>query len=141
MFCSWMTSSSYLGVSFLLGGIYFLDTLLDKSDTFLNLGFWERLNRRPSEIIRSAIAIVRRVSLDVTNSWEFPSKPKTSDPFEKLLKLLSDYIFDAEDNPEITYELVSFDEVIILELRWMLDLMAEDDLFCILVMDDFILSE
>ena len=37
--------------------------------------------------------------------------------------------------PEITDELVSFDEVIILELRWMVDLMAEDDLFCILVMD------
>ena len=51
----------------MLGGIYVLETFLDNSSTFLNLGFWARLKGRPSEIIRSAIAIVRRVSLEVIN--------------------------------------------------------------------------
>ena len=70
-----------------------------------------------------------------------PSIPKISEPFEKLLELLSDDIFNAEEKPEITDELVSFDEVIFLELRWIVDSMAADDLFCILVMDALILSE
>ena len=70
-----------------------------------------------------------------------PSIPKTSEPFEKLLELLSDDIFETEDKPEITYELLSFYEVILLELRWMVDLMAANDLFCRLVMDALIFSE
>ena len=70
-----------------------------------------------------------------------PSTPKISEPFEKILELLSDDIFDAEVNPEITDELVSLDEVILLELQWMLDSMAADDLFCRLVMDAIIFSE
>ena len=70
-----------------------------------------------------------------------PYIPKISEPFEKILELLSDDIFDAEEKPEITDELVSFDEVILLELRWMVDLMAADDLFCRLVMDALIFSE
>ena len=48
------------------------------------------------------------------NFRELPSIPKTSEPFEKLLELLSDVIFDAEVKPDITDELVSFDGVIIL---------------------------
>ena len=39
-----------------------------------------------------------------------------SKQFEKLLELLSDDIFDAEEKPDITDELVPFDEVILLEL-------------------------
>ena len=35
-----------------------------------------------------------------------PSIPKTSEPFEKLLELLSCFIFDAEMEPEISDELV-----------------------------------
>ena len=70
-----------------------------------------------------------------------PSIPKTSEPFEKLLELLSVVIFDAEVKPEISDELVSFDEVILLELRWMVDSMAADELFCRLVMDALIFSE
>ena len=89
----------------------------------------------------SAIAIVRRILLEVITFWEFPSIPKTSEPFEKLLELLSDDIFDAEEKPEITYELVSFDEVILLEIQWMVDLMAADYLFCRLVMDAIIFYE
>ena len=61
-----------------------------------------------------------------------------SEPFEKLLEVLSDDKFDAEDKSDITDELVSFDEVIILELQWMVDSMAADDLFCRLVMDALI---
>ena len=106
IFCLWITSSSSLDMRFLLGGIYVLEKFLDNSSTFLNLGFWERLKGRPSEIIRSAIAIVRRVSLEVINFWELPSIPKTSEPFEKLLELLSCFIFDAEMEPEISDELV-----------------------------------
>ena len=66
---------------------------------------------------------------------------KTSEPLEKLLELLSVVIFDADVKPEISYELVSFDEVILLELLWMLDSMAADDLFCRLVMDALIFYE
>ena len=141
MFCSWITSSSSLDIRFLLGGIYVLETFLDKYSTFLNLGFWEILKGRPSEIIRSAIAILRQLSLEVINFWELPSIPKTSEPFEKLLELLSDDIFDAEEKPDIKDELVSFNEVIHLELQWMVDLMAEDELFCRLVMDALIFFE
>ena len=127
-------------MSFLLGVIYVLKIFLDNSSTILNLGSWERLKGKPSDIIRSSIAIVRRVSLEVINFWEFPSIPKTSEPFENLLGLLSDDIFDAEEKPEITNELMSFDVVIFLELRWMLDSMAADDLFFRLVMDALIFS-
>ena len=67
--------------------------------------------------------------------------PKTSEPFEKLLELLSYDIFDAEEKPDIIDELVSFNEVINLELQWMVDLMAEDELLCRLVMDALIFSE
>ena len=70
-----------------------------------------------------------------------PSIPKISEPFEKLLELLSDDILDAEEKLDITDELVSFDEVILLELRWMVDLMAADDLLCRLVMDALIFSK
>ena len=80
----------------------------------MNLGFWARLKRRPSEIIRSAIAIVRWVSLEVINFWELPSNPKIGVPFETLLEVLSNDKFDAEEKPEIKDELVSFDEVIVL---------------------------
>ena len=69
-----------------------------------------------------------------------PSIPKISEPFEKLLEVLSDDIFDAEEKPEITDELVSFDEVILLELLWMVDLMAADELFYRIVMDTLIFS-
>ena len=123
-----------------MGVIYVLKIFLDNSSNFLNIGFWARLKGRPFEITRSAIAIVRRVSLEVINVWEFPSIPKTSEPFENLLGLLSDDIFDAEEKTEITDELVSFDEVILLELLWIVDLMAADDLFFRLVMDAFIFS-
>ena len=85
-----------------MGGIYVFKTFLDNSSTFLNLGFWERLKGRPSEIIRSAIAIVRRVSLKVISFWELPSIPKISVPFETLLEVLLNDKFDAEEKPEIT---------------------------------------
>ena len=58
-----------------------------------------------------------------------------------LLEVLSNDTFDAEEKPEITDELVSFDEVIILELQQMVDSMAADDLLCRLVMGDLIFSE
>ena len=124
-----------------MGGIYVLETFLDNSSTFFNIGFWSILKGGPSDIIRSDMAIVRRVLLEVTKFWEFPSIPKTSEPFGKLLDLLSDVIFDAEVKPKIPYELVEFNEVILLELRWMVDLMEWDDLFCRLVMDALIFSE
>ena len=66
---------------------------------------------------------------------------KISEPFETFLELLSDDIFDAGEKPEITEKLVSFDEVMTLELQWMVDLIAEDDLFCRLLMDALIFSE
>ena len=83
----------------------------------MNIGFWARLKGRSFEIIRSDIAIVRQLSLEVISFLELPSIPKTSQPFEKLLELLSVVIFDAEVNSEILDELVSLDEVILLELR------------------------
>ena len=65
MFCSRVTPSSSLDVSFLLVGIYALETFLDNTSTFLNLSFLARLKEMPSEIIRSALKIVRRVQLEV----------------------------------------------------------------------------
>ena len=59
----------------------------------------------------------------------------------KNLEVLSDDKFDAEEKPYITDELVSFDEVLLLELRWMVDSMAADDLLCRLVMDALIFSK
>ena len=79
----------------MLGGIYILGKSLDNSSTFLKHGFWVILKGRPSEILRSGIAIVRQVSLEVINFCELPSIPKTSEAFEKLIELLSDDIFDA----------------------------------------------
>ena len=58
-----------------------------------------------------------------------------------IFELLSDDIFFAEEKPGITDELVSFDEVLLLEVRWMVDSMAADDLFCRLVMGSLIFSE
>ena len=48
-------------MSFVLGGIHILETFLDKLITFFNIGFWERLKGRPSDIIRSDMEIGRRV--------------------------------------------------------------------------------
>ena len=70
-----------------------------------------------------------------------PSIPKISVPFETLLEILSNDKFYAEEKPEITDELLSFYEVILLELRWMVDSMAADELFCRLVMDALIFSK
>ena len=70
-----------------------------------------------------------------------PSIPKISEPYENFLEVLSEDKFNAEEKPEITYELTSFDEVILLELRWTVDSMAADELFCRLVMDAIIVSK
>ena len=70
-----------------------------------------------------------------------PYIPKISEPFEKLLEILSDDKLDAEEKPEITDELVSFDEVILLELLWMVDSMVADELLCRLVMNALTFSE
>ena len=141
MFCPWITSSSYLDMQFLWGGIYVLETFLDNSSTFLNIAFGERLKERPSEIMISTMEIVRWVSLEVINFLSLPSIPKTSEPFEKLCELLSVVIFDVEVKPKISDELVSFDEVILLGLRWMVYLVAADKLFCKLAMGALIFSE
>ena len=106
-----------------------------------DIGFRERIKGRPSEIIIYTMAIVRRLSLKVINFWEFSSIPKTSEPFEKNLELLLDVIFDAEMKPENSDELMSLDEVILLELRWIVDYMVADELFCRIVMDALIFSE
>ena len=55
---------------------------------------WKRSLTNPvlkgwaSEIIRSTMAILRRVLLEIINFSELPSIPKTSEPSEKLLDLL-----------------------------------------------------
>ena len=79
--------------------------------------------------------------MDVIDYWELKPLPKTGEPFEKPLELLSVVIFDAEMKPDISDKLVAFDEVILLELRCMVYLMAADDLFCKFEMDAFMFSE
>ena len=49
VFCSWIISSSSLDISFLVGLIQVLETFLANYSTFLNLGFWSGLNKRPSQ--------------------------------------------------------------------------------------------
>ena len=85
--------------------------------------------------------VVRGVSLEVIDFWEFPSIPKISEPFEKNIELILDVIFDAELKPEILDELLSFDEVILLGLWCMVALMTADDFFCRLVINYLIFSE
>ena len=58
-----------------------------------------------------------------------PSIPKISEPFEKLLELLSHDIFDAEEKPDITDGLMLIYEVILFEILSMVDLMETDNLF------------
>ena len=118
-----------------------MKTFLTKSSTFLNLGYWEILKERSSEIIISAMEIVIWVSLELIYFWEFPSIPKLIEPYETFLELISGFIFDAELRVEISDILFSFDEVIILELRCMVDSMAENDLFCKLEVYALIYSE
>ena len=103
-----------------------METFHDNSSTFLNLGFSERLNGRPFDIIEYSFAIVKQVLLEIISSCEFPSIPNISENFEKLLELLADVIFDAKVKPDITDELVSLDEMVLLELLLMVDLMPED---------------
>ena len=126
---------------FLLGVIYVFKKFLYNSSTFLNVSFWAGLKGRPSEIIRSAMAIVKRALLEVIIFLELPSIAKTSEPFENFHELLSVVMFDAEVKPEISHEIVSFHEVIILLIRLIVDSMAADDLLCRLVMDALIFSE
>ena len=52
---------------FLFGRIYVLEMFLANSSIFLNIGFWEILKERPSEIIISATEIVIQVSFEVIN--------------------------------------------------------------------------
>ena len=72
-----------------------------------------------------------KISINTKNKWTI----------KKINELLSDDICNTEEKPEITDELVSFYEVILLELQCMVDYMAADDLFCRLVMDALIISE
>ena len=51
----------------MLGVIYVLGNFLDYSSTFLNIGVWEILKKRPYEIIVYAMEIVGQVSLEVIN--------------------------------------------------------------------------
>ena len=141
MLCQRITSSRSLGMRFLLGGIYALETFLTISSIFLNLGFWGKSKEGLSEIIRSAMVIVRQVSLEVINSWELPSIPKTSEQFKKLLELLSVFIFYAELKPDISNELMLFDKVILWELQCMVDLMSAYDLLSKVEIDAFIFSK
>ena len=79
--------------------------------------------------------------LKVIYFLSFPSIPKTSEPFELLLELLSVVVFDSELKDDISYMLVSFDEVILLELWCMVDFMTECDLFCKLEIEALIFLE
>ena len=52
-----------------------------------------------------------------------------SEPFGLLIELISVVLFDSELKDDISDTLVSFDEVVFLELRCMVDLMTSDKLF------------
>ena len=69
------------------------------------------------------------------------SIPKISEFFETFLELLSVVVFDAELRVDISDILVSFDEVILLELIYMVDSMADDVLCCKLEMYHLVFSE
>ena len=109
--------------------------------TFSNLSFWERLKEIISKIIRWATVLVRQFSLEVNYFWTLPSTPKISEPFELFISLLSFVICDAELKHEISYMLVLFDVVILLELRCMVDPMTADDWFYKLEIEYLIFSE
>ena len=85
--------------------------------------------------------IVRRVSLEVIYFWGLQSIPKVSEQFEKILVLLPVVIFDSELKDDISGTLVSYYELIILELRRMVDFLTSYDLIYKLEMDALIFSE
>ena len=118
-----------------------MGTFLANSRTFLNIVFLWRLKETPSDIMRRAMAIVRRVLLEVIYFWELSSIPKISEPFDTFLELLPVVIFYANLTDDISDTSMWFDEVIVLELRCMLDSMAEDDLLCKFEMDALTFSE
>ena len=70
-----------------------MGTFLANSRTFLNIVFLWRLKETPSDIMRRAMAIVRRVLLEVIYFWELSSIPKISEPFDTFLELLPVVIF------------------------------------------------
>ena len=70
-----------------------------------------------------------------------PSLTKTCERFETFLELLSVVIFYAELKVEISDILLSFHEVVLLELRFMMSSTAADDSFCKLEIDALIFSE
>ena len=109
-------------------GIQVLEILLANYRNFLNLGFWEILKEIASEIIRSDMAIVIRVSLEVIDFWGFPSILKLSEPFDTFLELLPVVIYDAEMKDDILYTSLWFDAVNFLELGSMVDSIVEYDL-------------
>ena len=106
LFYSWITSSSSLGVIFMLRGIYILETFHSRSSVFLNLGFCEYIKVKAfwdnkNWCGNSKISLVGsnqflRIDINTKNKWTIL----------KLLKLISVVIFDAELKPDISYELV-----------------------------------
>ena len=65
--------------------------------------------------------IVRRVSLEEIYFSEFSSIPKISEQFVTLIELLSVLVFDTDLKSNILDLLVSFDEVILLDLWFIVD--------------------
>ena len=107
-----------------------MEKFLSDYSTFLNIFVWVISKDSTYEILIPDMKIVRRVSLEVIDFWEIPSIPKIREPFDTFIELISVFIFDAEIKVEISDILVLFNEVILLGLRYMVDLMPEDDLFC-----------
>ena len=120
MFCSWIASISSLDIIFLLIGI--------QASIYYLLESWFLWK------IKGNTAIVRQALLEVIDFWALSPITKISGKFGLLLALLSVVIFDVDMKEMIPDTLVSFDELIILELQYMVGLMKADDLFCKLEM-------
>ena len=113
-----------------VGGLINFDIVLANFCTFLNLGFWDRLKDKPSEITRSAIATVRRVSLEVIIFCMLLSPVKKIKPFWGVVGFLSGDLLQLVLKDDVSYIAVVFDEYRPLEVRWIFDSTTSDDLSC-----------
>ena len=118
--------------------LHIFDEFLEELPEFKAFIEYESENKMSDFVVASSTKAVplKELVKELFSSTNLDNQDST-----EILELLSDDIFDAEEKPVITDELVSFYEVILLELRLMVDSVAADDLFCRLVMDALIFSE
>ena len=92
---------------------------------------WFLGNIKGKELWNNNIRYVNSKTGIVGSNWflRIAINTKKNESFGTLIELLSVIIFDSKLKVDISNTLVSFDEVILLELRYIMYSMTADDLF------------